>query len=486
MISDKKNVRKRLLSKEPKKWIRFCIWVVITFFFTFWTRSLWWLIAIPFFFDFYLSRIIPWGFWKSFKNKTIRSLFDWIDAIVFALAAVYIINIFFFQNYQIPSSSLEKSLLVGDFLFVSKLSYGPRVPNTPVSFPLAQNTIPVLNIKSYLDKPHWDYKRVPGFGHIKRNDIVVFNFPAGDTIPLKVTNPDFYSLSYALSQENSLTLEEAKEYINKHPDDYGKLIYRPVDKRENYVKRCVGLPGDTLQIINNHIYINGVTLPDAPEVQYNYYVQTKGNYLSERQFRLWNISLEDRQLWPINNMLTTLLPLKINENGSINPVYVLPLTKPVLEQVKNSPNIDTVFIEKDSIGTFPITGFSYPLNPSIKWSRDNYGPLWIPKKGATIELTDHNLILYSRVIRNYEGNDLKVVGGIAYINGVRSTSYTFKMDYYWMMGDNRHKSADSRYWGFVPEDHVVGKPIVVWLSLDKDRGLFEGKIRWKRFFKKAS
>jgi signal peptidase I len=410
---------------------------------------------------------------------------DWVDAIVFALVAVYIINIYFFQNYQIPSSSLEKSLLVGDFLFVSKVSYGPRVPNTPVAFPLAQHTLPGLNVKSYLDKPHWDYKRVKGTGHIKQNDIVVFNFPAGDTVPVNMSNPDFYTLCYYMAENNGVSEAEAGQYIRNHPETYGKVIYRPVDRRENYVKRCVGLPGDSLQIINNQIYINGKPLKDEPGVQYNYYVQTKGSYLGEKTFRDWNISKEDRSMLPQDEFFTNNLPLKRKSDGSVNPVYMLPLTKEALEKVKKSPFIDTVFIESDVVAGYNIGGATYPLNANFKWTRDNFGPLWIPKKGSTINLNEKNLILYTRAIRNYENQDLTVKGGKAYIDGKKVTKYTFKMDYYWMMGDNRHNSADSRVWGFVPEDHVVGKPICIWLSLDKDRNLFDGKIRWKRFFKKA-
>src|SRR5574344_3147852 len=204
---EKKESFIKRLSVPKSKWIRFAIWGLITIFFTVWTVSLWWLLALPLFFDLYITRYLPWGFWKKSKNKTFRSIMDWVDAIVFALVAVYIINIYFFQNYQIPSSSLEKSLLVDDFLFVSKVSYGPRVPMTPVSFPLAQHTLPLVNTKSYLDKPQWGYKRVPGLGLVRRNDIVVFNFPAGDSVLLKSTNPDFYTTRYMPALQYGISLE---------------------------------------------------------------------------------------------------------------------------------------------------------------------------------------------------------------------------------------------------------------------------------------
>jgi len=481
-----KDTKENRFCAPRSKWRGLIIWSIITLLFTIWTKSLWWLIALPLFFDLYITRFLPWAFWKKSKNNTFRSIMDWVDAIVFALVAVYIINIYFFQNYQIPSSSLEKSLLVGDFLFVSKISYGPRVPNTPISFPLAQHTIPILNCKSYLDKPHWDYKRVKGLSKIKRNDIVVFNFPTGDTVPVNMPNPDYYSLCNYIATSNGASVEEAAQYIKNHPEKYGKVVYRPVDRRENYVKRCVGLPGDSLQIIDNQLYIDGKPIADRPGVQYNYYVQTKGAYLSEKLFRDWGVSNEDRSMLPDGDYIAQFLPFKKDMNGKTNPIYHLPLTKKALAQVKKNPLIDTVFIESDTIGGFNIGGSTYPLNEHFTWTRDNYGPIWIPKKDATIDLNEENLILYAHVIRHYEGKELLIKNGKAFIDGKEVKQYTFKMDYYWMMGDNRHNSADSRAWGFVPEDHVVGKPILVWLSLDKDRKLFDGKIRWKRLFMKAS
>jgi len=485
-IPSENNNQRKIISHfaaPSSKWIRFVVWGIITIIFSLWTQSFWWLIAIPLFFDLYIVRFLPWGFWKKSKNKTFKSIMDWVDAIVFALAAVYVINIYFFQNYQIPSSSLEKSLLVGDFLFVSKMSYGPRVPNTPISFPLAQHTLPILNIKSYLDKPQWNYKRVKGFGKIERNDIVVFNFPAGDTVPVKCENPDYYTLCYAISKENGVSKEIAGQYIKSHPENFGEVVFRPVDRRENYVKRCIGLPGETLQIIGNKVYINGKLIKDQPGVQYNYFVQTNGSYISDDQFRIWGISKADHQtLVSDDNSEIRSMSFKKDVNGKNYPIYLLPATKEVVETIERSPNISKVMIEPD-VNSDNFT--TYPLNASINWTRDNYGPIWIPCRGASIALTERNLIIYERVIRNYEGQQLDIRNGLAYINGKKADRYTFKMDYYWMMGDNRHNSADSRAWGFVPEDHIVGKPIFVWLSLDKDRGIFDGKIRWKRFMKKA-
>ena len=409
---------------SKKQWIKFSIAAVLYLLFTLWMQNAWLLLGLIVLVDIFLTGYIPWGAWKRTKNPQVRNVLEWVDDILFALVAVYFINIFIFQNYQIPSSSLEKSLLVGDYLFVSKLSYGPRVPNTPVAFPLVQNTLPFFNCKSYLDWPEWDYKRVKGLGHVKRNDIVVFNFPAGDTVALKVQNPDYYHLVEQYGREAIL--------LNKA--DFGDVIYRPVDKRENYVKRCIGMPGDTIEIRDNQVYIDGVAAKNPEKMQLNYFVETDGSMLSEEQFRLLDVSKADRVLI----------------DGSYNPQYMSMLN-----------------IQPNANGQY----------------RDNYGPLWIPKKGTTIPLTERNIALYKRCIVNYEHNKLEVKDSKVYINGKPETTYTFKYDYYWMMGDNRHNSADSRSWGFVPEDHIVGKPIMIWLSLDKDRSLFDGGIRWNRMFR---
>lgn len=456
---------------SKKQWIKFSIAAILYLLFTLWMQNAWLLLGLIVLVDIFLTQYIPWGAWKRTKNPQVRNVLEWVDDILFALIAVYFINIFIFQNYQIPSSSLEKSLLVGDYLFVSKLSYGPRVPNTPIAFPLVQNTLPFFNCKSYLDWPEWDYKRVKGFGNVKRNDIVVFNFPAGDTIAMKVQNPDYYSLVKDYGRE-AILLDKAT---------FGDVIYRPVDKRENYVKRCIGMPGDTLEVRNNQVYIDGVAAKNPEKMQLKYLLETNGSMLSEEQFRLLDISKADRAMIDGNNntSLMAFLGIKPNENGQYNPVYHIPLTKKALETAKKLPIVKSVFVEPDTFGGDTY----YPVGYETGWSRDNYGPIWIPKKGATIPLTERNLALYSRCIQNYEHNNLEVKDGKVYINGKPETSYTFKYDYYWMMGDNRHNSADSRSWGFVPEDHIVGKPIMIWLSLDKDRSLFDGGIRWNRMFR---
>ena len=397
--------------------------------------------------------------------------------------AVYLVNIYFFQNYQIPTSSLEKSLLVGDFLFVSKMSYGPRAPMTPLTMPLTQHTMPVTGTKSYIDWPQWDYKRVKGLGHVKHGDIVVFNYPTGDTVALNYQSTDIYALAYGeglehyksiLPRLDSLPRREQYEvfrgiyawgrnYITEHPNIFGDITVRPVDRRENYVKRCVGLPGDTLQIIDRTIYINGQAQAQPENVQFNYYVKTAGMPIPDAMFDELGVSMDDR--------------VRLNVPGF---AYLLPLTDTMVAQLKaNTKLIKSITLEPE-IG---VSRALYPQNLVKQWDRNNYGPIWIPRRGATIELTWDNLPVYERCITAYEGNTLDVRDDGFYINGQRTDTYTFKMDYYWMMGDNRHNSADSRYWGFVPEDHIVGKPLFVWLSLDKDKGWFEGKIRWDRIFK---
>lgn len=473
--------------KQPlKQWIKAIVWSVIYILFVAWVGNFWWLLLLPLIVDAFVTRFIPWTWWKNSKNKAFVAVMGWVDAIVFALVAVYFINTYLFQNYQIPTSSLEKTLLVGDFLFVSKASYGPRVPNTPLSFPLVQHTFPIVNTKSYIETPQWEYKRLKGFDRIERNDIVVFNFPTGDTVALNVQNPDYYWSCYneglnALYYSNpnvkpsiDQIMAEGRRIVRTQVNYYGEIIYRPVDRRENYVKRCVGIPGDRIEIKNNQMYINGEKQEEIPGLQHNYYVQTDGTILSYKSLEKLEISKEDIYQAPVDHANYLGLDPSF-------PVYHLTLTAQALEELKQMSGVTKVIIEPDVFG-----GSVFPIGNDKKWTRDNYGPIYIPKKGAKLVLNVYNLPIYERIIRVYEHNTLDVKDGKFFVNGIETTTYQFKMDYYWMMGDNRHKSADSRFWGFVPEDHVVGRPVLVWLSLNKDKSLFEGKIRFDRFFKDAS
>lgn len=468
-----------MIKASRKQWIKFGVALTLYLLFIIWLRSWLGIVVIPFIFDAYITKKIPWTWWKKSKNKTVLTVMGWVDAIVFALVAVYFVNLYFFQNYVIPSSSLEKSLLVGDYLFVSKMSYGARVPQTPLHMPLTQHTMPIFNCKSYLEWVKWDYKRVDGLGKVQLNDIVVFNFPAGDSVATALQAEDIYRLSYQAGKELSkpidmsgLSLEDqrlvfdyyyqvGRKYINDNPQSFGEIVVRPVDRRENYVKRCVGLPGQILQIENRVIYLDGKANKEPDNVQYRYFVHTKGMLPDDLCHEL-GISKEDLAGYYTDESVYN-MPLTAKAKDA------LLARKDIVTAIENTPDDDA--------------GGLYPLNKLTGWTVDNYGPIWIPKKGETIELSLDNLPLYERPIHAYEGNALEVKDGKIFINGEETTHYTFKMDYYWMMGDNRHNSADSRFWGFVPEDHIVGKPIFIWLSLDQDRGWFDGKIRWSRLFK---
>lgn len=342
---------------------------------------------------------------------------EWFDALIFAVIAATLIRTFFIEAFTIPTSSMEKSLLIGDFLFVSKVSYGPRIPNTPLSFPFAHHTLPLTEAtKSYLEWIKIPYYRLPGFSEIKNNDVVVFNYPMED--------------------------------------------FRPVDKRENYIKRCVGIPGDTVEVRARELFINGKPAEKPEEMQYNYLVKTDGSGFNPK----------------------ALQKLDITEGGRITNEgdFRLTLTSANAKAVKGFTNVKKLepIIEPDNI----FMDYIFPHDSGIKWNVDNYGPLVIPKKGKTVDLTINNISIYKRIIEVYEGNELINREGKFFINGKESNTYTFKMDYYFMMGDNRHNSADSRFWGFVPDDHIVGKAVFIWLSLDKNADNLFGKVRWKRLF----
>ena len=383
---------------------------------------------------------------------------EWSSAIVFAVVAATIIRTFAIEAYTIPTSSMEKSMMIGDFLFVSKVSYGSRMPLTPFSIPLIHNKIPRTDINSYLEWPQLPYLRLPKLQSVKKNDIVVFNYPM----------------------------------------DTGM----PIDKRTNYIKRCIATPGDTLTIKDRKTYINNQEqrLPDRSNGQFNYYVRTNKIAFNKKQLK---------EQFDINYV-----PLRVQRRtgdmGDVRPIsnnldeYIVSIPEEQLEAFKKLPNIVELIplnsLKFDETGTYPpntprtLLNYYYNLQnselfpntghtrlPQFNWTRDNFGPLYIPKKGTTVSLTAENIPLYRRIITVYEGNELKKEGNKFFINGQESDSYTFKMNYYWMMGDNRHNSLDSRYWGFVPEDHIVGKAVFIWMSMDKYAAGFD-KIRWERVF----
>lgn len=394
---------------------------------------------------------------KSFKR-------EWADAIIFAVVAATLIRGFYIEAFTIPTSSMEQKLLVGDFLFVNKMAYGARVPNTPISFPFTHHSFPewiplVGGNQSYLEWIKFPYSKLPKMGDVKRNDCVVFNFPAGDTVAIEEPARIYEQMIRDTSIQQNISLADAWKAINKTYT----IKARPVDKKENYIKRCVGLPGDKLQIVDAKLMINDAAAYFDANAQFNYDVTTDGTGFNEKTLQKKKITTEPIQgiEGEPNKFIITLTDKNVKKTKNFS--QVVSVEKRIQPLGYQSPwNLDPIF----------------PNDGQYDWTVDNFGPILIPKKGATVELTTKTLPLYRRIIKNYEGNDLKVDGEKIYINGKIATSYTFKMDYYWMMGDNRHNSQDSRYWGFVPEDHIVGKAVFVWLSWDSQ----QGGIRWNRLF----
>jgi signal peptidase I len=454
-----------------RKHIRFAIAAILYILVVIWIGNYLLLLGLGIIFDLYITEKVNWTFWKKRNGKN-SAFIEWLDALIFAVVAVTLINIFLFQNYRIPTPSMEKSLLVGDYLFVSKLAYGPRLPNTPIAFPFTQHTMPLTKGKSWSNLVIWPYKRLAGGGKVKNNDPIVFNFPAGDTVVVEEQATSYYEI--VRRNASDLKIRDSYNGITSKPENYYlqmarkevwekyTVIYRPVDRRDNYVKRCIGIPGDSVTIRAGVLYVNGKIVPDNNTQQNTYVVGTNGTTINPKAFERMNISRSDQTM-----------------SGS---AYLLPLTKANAEAISRFSNVTEVspILEREGV----YAPYIFPYNPVYGWNEDNYGPIWLPVKGATVKLDTSNLCLYERIIDVYENNDLRVDGSTIFINNVASDSYTFKMGYYWMMGDNRHNSADSRYWGFVPEDHVVGTPKFIWLSLDKEaKGL--NKIRWKRLFMKA-
>ena len=367
------------------RWTKFTFWALLYVIWVIWLGNFWWLLGLGVIFDIFITKKVHWNFWKKrYKEGEKRSAAnEWLDAVIFAVIVVSFINIFFFQAFKIPSSSMERTLYTGDHLFVSKLTYGPRLPQTPLTVPFTHNVI--FGKESYSTLIQKDYKRLKGFRNVRRGDIVVFGFPNGDTVLRKAPSEDYYSLCRFYGKQKVVS-------------SLGPVIARPADKVDHYVKRCVAVPGDTLEIREGLVWIDGVKQETYPGMQI-------------------------------------------------------------------SRNIEKVQSDYREI---------FPFSPDYTWTRDEFGPLWIPEKGATVQLTRENLPLYERIIRVYEHSSVE--------EALAAGSYTFEQDYYFMMGDNRHNSLDSRYWGFVPEDHIVGRPVVIWLSTDEGKR-FPKNIRWGRFLK---
>lgn len=422
----------------------------------------------------------------AYKKSKTR---EWVDAVIFAVVAASIIRMFIFEAYTIPTPSMEKSMLVGDFLFVNKMVYGSRMPNTPVAFPFVHHTMPLGSTsKSYLEFIKFDYFRFPGFKKVENNDIVVFNYPDGDTVAYNYQDRSYYSLvrRYGWANVNNPDFIPTNEMKNV---PIGKVIARPVDKRENYIKRCIAIPGDELKIVDQQVYINGKVAENPEEMQFQYFLITNGSPLTYKELQKIGMSKDDYDSYQgsIYNQdylkyfitVSTLgKSLNLEDFGNIG---IATLSGEAVKSLQNSTRVKSIMKIIQKNGLADMSNSIFPHSPiDYPWNVDNFGPLKMPKAGETIELNSKNIVLYQRIIEAYEGHTLSIEGDKIVIDGKVTNKYTFRMGYYWMMGDNRHNSADSRFWGFVPEDHIVGTPLIIWLSMDKDRPASDGKIRWNR------
>ena len=410
--------------------------------------ELWYLLLLDLvLFDLIVTRKFDWTLRRLGLPRHLQAGLEWLFILLLALASSLTIKVLFVETYKIPTPSMEETLLAGDFIFVSKLAYGPRLPETPLAIPFYHNKLP-SGKKSYSEKLKMPHKRLKGFSRVKRDDIIVFNFPAGDTMVVQYPGQNYYSL----------VRQYGREYIQSEFD----IITHPVDKRENYIKRCIALPGDTLQILGGQVRVNGKTRPVLPHQKFKYYVTTNGRPLPDA-------------------LLDSLKILKTEVTyNPANSLHVLYLAEAYVETLKSFPQVRSIkkYVE-------PTLSFQnqeiFPHSPHYRWTGDNFGPLEVPAKGDTLQLDMLNLPIYQRLISTYEHNDLQIVDGEIHLNGELADRYVVQMDYFFVMGDNRHNSADSRYWGFVPEDHLLGKAVAVWFSIEPDKRIIGG-LRKERIF----
>jgi len=445
------------------KWVKFTIVAVCYLLWVIWLSNYWFLLGLGVIYDLYITKKVPWAFWKMGAKKRggkMTKTEEWVDAIIFAVIAATFIRMFFIEAYTIPTPSMERELLVGDYLFVSKFHYGPKLPQTPLSIPFIHNAMPFSNnkVRSFSDAIQLDYRRLSGLQDVERNDIVVFNFPEGDTVVAEMADRSYYELEREAKMQGMMSYKDNRRYT---------IVSRPVDKKDNYIKRCVAVAGDTFEVRDGDVYINDEKSLVPEHVQYSYFIKLKAVIYSDKFLQKTGLHYRDMG------------EPRINPQSSV-PIdrCIMHLTYKDAEKLKKNPLVASVVknVEIDGQANYRV----FP-HDNRDWNIDNYGPMVIPAKGATVELNEETMPLYRRIIGVYEHNDLVERNGEYIINGEKATSYTFKQDYYWMMGDNRHNSLDSRFWGFVPEDHIVGKPMLIWLSTEPDDGGFS-KIRWSRLF----
>ena len=399
-------------------------------------------------YDIFLTRKVDWTLRKYGLPRYLQSGIEWITVLVVAMLCSFTIKVLFLETYKIPTPSMEETLLAGDYIFVSKLAYGPRLPETPLAIPFYHNKLP-SGRKSYSERIQKPYRRLKGFSRVKREDIIVFNFPEGDTMIVQYPGQNYYSL----------VRQYGREYLLSQFD----IITHPVDKRENYIKRCIALPGDTLQIAEGKVMVNGIIRPELPLQKFKYYVTTRGEPLPDSLLISLNILKNSVSYNPVNSL------------------YVLYLTREKVESLRSFPGVRSISRYREPTLSFQNQEI-FPHSDFFRWTGDNFGPVRVPARGDTIQLDFLNLPVYKRIIDTYEGNDLSIVDGVININGEPATSYIIEMDYYFVMGDNYHNSADSRYWGFVPEDHLLGKAVVVLFSVKPDTP-FIGGLRKERIFR---
>ena len=422
----------------------FTLWVL-------WLETYWLFLGLIIITDLHLTKYVNWRFWRKRlpvgkKHKWTTELFD---SVIWAVLIAIFIRVFLFEAYSIPTSSMEKTLLVGDYVLVNKLRYGPRYPMTPITIPFTHNSLPFAkNRNSFLSTVQWPYNRLKGLTDIKRYEVVVFNYPEGDTVIQEQPEKSYYT--------------QVRQHGRNAIKNKNNLLYRPVDKRDNYIKRVIGLPGDTIKIQHGIAYVNNIREKAIPDLQHNYSIKMMND--------------EDTSL-----LIKLDIPKYDWTENVYNSIYTVPLTRDTYHKVIDS-GIFKAIVKFENIDPTESNRLIFPFNKRYTWTGDNFGPIEVPQRGRLVLLTLENLPIYERIIRAYEGNKLEVRNNYIYINDVRKTTYMFKMNYYFMLGDNRHNSNDSRYWGFVPEDHIIGRAGLVWLSIDQNKK-FPHNIRWNKMFK---